>query len=153
MNNTTSIGWPNMIDVTRNSVSVYTDNASLVSRVRLLLLSDPTEMYNDITFGVGLRKYLWQYNSENVRALIRSKIVEQLKEREPCVKAEDTVFADGLLATEPNTEWSITDANKLKLTVGLVTTFDDTLTVELNSDDAQVRVDAMQSIYSSFVSK
>ena len=148
---TTSLSWPNMFDVARNVVSVKTDNASIVSRTRLLLLSDPTELYNDPEFGVGLRKYLWQYNNANTKAIIQDRIVSQLNAREPCVDASKTVFSDGLLYSGSDVDISAVNYNQLKMTVGLQTIYQDELTVELNSDDVQRRVDAGQQIYSSYL--
>lgn len=152
MARTTSLNWPNMIDVSRNMVGVKEDNASIVSRTRLLMLSDPTELYNDPTFGVGLRRYLWQYNTENTKAIIRDRIVQQLRNREPCVDPDKTQFVDGLLFTGSNTNDTM-EPNQLKMTVGLTTTYQDELTVSLNSDDLQEQIDASQSVYSKYLSK
>lgn len=133
MSRTTSLNFPNLFDVSRNKVSVIKDNPSVVNRCRLLILTEPTELYNSPTFGVGLKQYLFQYNNENTKAIIRNRITDQLREHEPCVEADETSFADGLLLTG-----SISDNpaeqyyNKLKMTVGLHTTFGDTLTIDIN---------------------
>jgi len=148
---TTSLSFPNMIDVSRNCVSVKEDNASVVNRVRLLILSDPTELYNDPTFGVGLKRYLWQYNTENTVAIIHDRIKDQLREREPCVEADRTVFSDGLLYTGTVTDNKTMEYNQLKMTIGLKTTYEDEISLDLNSEDLQKRVDASQVAYSSFM--
>lgn len=153
MARTTSLSFPNMIDVARNIVSVKEDNDSIVNRTRLLILSDPTEMYNDPTFGVGLKRYLWQYNTENTKAIIQDRIREQLREREPSVDADETVFADGLLYTGSASDNTAMEYNQLKMTIGLKTTYEDQITLDLNSDDIQKRVDAAQTVYSSFMNK
>lgn len=135
MAKTTSIAFPNMIDVSRNKIAIATDNASIVNRTALLLLTDPTELYFSPDFGVGLKRYLWQYNTDNIRALMKDRIKKQLALHEPRVDAEATSFADGLLATggTHNRMVEVKDnANRVELTVGLVTTYGDELKVELN---------------------
>lgn len=140
--NTTSLAFPNLFDVTRNKVSVYTGNVSIVNRTRLLILSNPTELYNSPTFGVGLKKYLWQYNTKNVQAIIQAKIKEQLKQSEPCVDSEKTQFADGLLftgdpAADSNNSVRI---NELKMTVGLQTLYNDRVDVAVNLQEESQRL-------------
>lgn len=134
MARTNSLGFPNLIDVTRNCVNVIEDNVSIVNRSRLLILTEPTELYNDPTFGVGLKRHLWQYNTDNQKAMIRDRIAEQLSEHEPCVDAAKTAFADGLLFTGSNDELSqMQDNNRLKMTIGLSTVYGDSVEVSLNS--------------------
>ena len=58
---------------------------SIVNRSKLLILTEPTELYNNPDFGVGLKRHLFQYNNENQKAIIRDRIVEQLRLHEPCV--------------------------------------------------------------------
>ena len=135
MAKTTSLSFPNMIDVSANKVAIATDNASIVNRTALLLLTDPTELYFNPNFGVGLKRYLWQYNTDNVRALMKDRIKQQLDLHEPRVDADATSFADGLLisGTDDNRMSTVIDnANKVEITVGLVTTYGDELNVELN---------------------
>lgn len=132
MANTTSWAFPNMIDPIRNQVSVLTDNASVVNRSRLLMLSDPTSLHYNPTFGVGLKKYLWQYNTSNTKARMKDNIKEQLREHEPCVIADDCQFEDGLLFSEetPSEE----NFNQIKMTIGLRTIFGDDLSIELDNE-------------------
>lgn len=134
MAKTTSWAFPNMIDPSRNKVQIVEDDASVVNRVRLLMLSDPTELYNEPQFGLGLKRYLWQYNNANTRAIIQSKIIEQLTLFEPSVEPESTSFADGLLFTGEENIPSSQEFNQLKMTVGLHTIYGDDLTVNLNTD-------------------
>lgn len=134
---TNSLSFPNMIDPVRNRVATKTDNASVVNRTRLLMLTEPTELYNEPTFGVGLKQYLWRYNNENTKAMIKDKIVEQLNLFEPCVDAGATVFTDGLLFTgTPNDKQSF---NKLEMSVGLKTTYGDE--AKINLADLQETID------------
>lgn len=139
--NTSSIGFPNMFDIVRNRVNVYTGNRSIVNRTRLLILTNPTELYNNPTLGVGLKRYLWQYNTKNVQAIIQDKIVAQLREHEPCVEADKTQFHDGLLITGSDDEENISKRlNELKLTVGLQTVYSDQLDVNINLSEEQANM-------------
>ena len=122
-----------MINVAANQVAVIEDNPSIVNRTRLLMLTEPTELYKNPTFGVGLRRYLWQYNGENVRAMIRERIIAQLSEHEPCVIPEETKFVDGLKFTESeDRDFDSQDHNRLKMTVGLQSIFGDSLTLNID---------------------
>lgn len=134
MARTTSVSWPQMFDVARNKVSIITDNESIVNRDRLLILTEPTELYNNPTFGVGLKQYLFQYNNENTKSIIKSRIVDQLREHEPCVDADKTGFVDGLLFTGEDESYA-QHYNKLTMTIGLSTVFGDTVSVDLNTSD------------------
>ena len=126
---TTSLAFPNMINVAGNRVSVKSDQDSITNRVRLLLLTEPTELYNSPDFGVGLKRYLWQYNTANTSAIIQDRIVQQLRKYEPCVVADQTSFADGLMFSQDTSQ---NRYDELKMTVGLRTVFDDSLTISLN---------------------
>ena len=122
-----------MFDTARNTVAVLSGDTSILNRTRLLLLTEPTELYNSLNFGVGLKRYIWQYNVSNVRAMIQDRIVEQLRLHEPCVDPDKTSFADGLLVTEDgNTNISAQDFNKLKMTVGLSTIYTDRVDLDLS---------------------
>ena len=129
---TTSWNFPNLIDPTRNCISIAEDDASIVNRTRLLMLTDPTELYHNPDFGVGLRKYLFQYNNSNVIAMIQDNIKQKLDQFEPCVIASETQFADGLLFTEAE---RADHPNHVKMTVGLRTIYSDEVTVNINSDN------------------
>ena len=143
---TSSIAWPNMINVARNCISVYEDNRSITNRTKLLMLTDPTELYNMVDQGVGLKRYLWQYNTPNTAALVKERIKDQLRKYEPCVYSEKTSFADGLLYTgTEQDEYNPQRFNQLKMTVGLSTIFGDT--VDIDTNDVQQRVDAGQEYY------
>ena len=133
MATTNSIAFPNMFDVARNTVSVLEDARSIVNRSRLLILTEPTELYMNPDFGVGLKRYIWQYNQDNQKAIIRDRIVDQLRKHEPCVSADDTQIADGLLFTGSGD--TVTQSyNELKMTVALVTIFGDKAEVTLNNE-------------------
>ena len=136
MSKTNSIKFPNMIDVASNRVGLYTDNESVINRTRLLFLSDPTSLYNNPTFGVGLRRFLFHYNQPNTFAMIKDKMIQQLREHEPCVNADDTTFSPGLVSEEtPDLSNRIEDFSHLKMTVGLSTIYKEVVEVELNDGE------------------
>lgn len=133
---TNSISFPRMFDVARNKVGIIQDNISIVNRTRLLILTEPTELYDNPDFGVGLRRHLWQYKNENEIAIIKDRIKLQIDKHEPCVNAEKTSFAPGLLFTGSEDE-SVVEAreyDKVKMTIGLVTIFNDQLDVDVEVD-------------------
>lgn len=131
---TNSIAFPNMFNPASNQVGVLTDNKSVVNRVRLLILTEPTELYNSPTFGVGLKRYLWQYNTDNTKAMIEDRIKEQISIYEPSCIADQTQFADGLLFSGDDSTVE-ENYNQLKLTVGLRTIFGDNLSVEIDNKE------------------
>ena len=131
--NTSSLGFPNIFDVTRNKISSYTDNAAVVSRVKLLLMTEPTELYGEPDFGVGLRKFMFQYNNENTITRIKERIVEQLSMWEPYVIASQTEVKSGLHYSDTEGP-SSSDPNHLKLTVTIYTKFGDELNISVDDD-------------------
>lgn len=136
MANTTSIPWPNLFDVARNKLAIIENNASIVNRTKLLILTEPTELYNNPNFGVGLKRHLWQYNTENQKEIIKDRIVQQLKLHEPCVVPDETQFSDGLLFSGTTDSInSMQDHNRLKMTVALKSIYGDT--AEININDLQ----------------
>ena len=136
MAETTSLSFPNMFNLSNNRVAVDEDLKAVTTRSRLLILSEPTELYNNPNFGVGLKRHLWKYNTENERAAIKDRIIEQLRLNEPDVIPEQTQFTDGLLFTgENNGVNSATQANELNMTVALQTTFGKQISIDLNSDE------------------
>ena len=132
MAHTTSLSFPSMFDVARNRVATKEDSDSVTNRIRLLILSEPTSLYNNPTFGVGLKRHLFKYNNENEKAIIKDRIIAQLKINEPYVDASKTQFADGLMFTGSSEEITAQDYQKLKLTCSVSCTFGSTEEVELN---------------------
>lgn len=133
MPETTSLSFPNMFNLTSNQVAVDQDLKAITTRTRLLILSEPTELYNNPDFGVGLKRHLWKYNSENEVSLIQDRIISQLRLHEPDVIPDKTQFTSGLLFTGDNND-SATAANEINMTVALQTTFGKQLNIDLNSD-------------------
>lgn len=132
---TNSIAFPNMFDVARNKVAILEDEASVVNRTKLLFLTEPTELYNNLNQGVGLRQHLWKYNNDNVVAMIKDKMIEQLRLHEPCVLPDQTQFSDSLISEKPEPVEHFNDANRLKMTVGLQTTFGNIAEVSINGSE------------------
>lgn len=131
MASTTSLSWPNMFDISRNTVGVVEDTQSVSNRTKLLIMSEPSSLYMNPNFGVGLKQHLFKYKTENEKQIIKDKIVNQLRLHEPCADIDKTKIADGLLFTGNQSEFE-DDYNHLKLTLMVVTTFGDTLDVTLN---------------------
>ena len=141
---TNSLSFPAMFDVARNRVGVISDNESIVNRSRLLILTSPTELYNEPDFGVGLKQYLFQYNTANQKSIIRDRITEQLRLHEPCCEPDETQYADGLLFTGGD-ETNATEYNKLKMTVAIKTKLGETTSIDLS--DIQSLIDHINNNY------
>ena len=131
---TTSLTFPNLFDVARNRVAISEDRAAIVNRVKLLLLTEPTELYNNPTYGVGLKKYMFQYNNDNTLALIKDRIITQLRIWEPCIDADKTVIERGNLFTGDSAA-AEQDYNHLKLTIMMITIYGEEITIDLNNSD------------------
>lgn len=134
----TSWSWPNMFDVSRNKINLYQDAKSITNRVKLLLLTEPTELYMSPNFGVGLKKYVFRYNNENTPAMIRDELIEQLRLWEPAVIAEQTKVELG--TTQSRNEWSdpetyISQLNSLELTVTLTTSTGEQVSFDVIDSD------------------
>ena len=139
MANTNSLAFPNMFNVSQNRVTVIEDSKSVVNRSRLLILTEPTELYNSPNFGVGLRRHMWKYNNENVKGIILDKIKEQLRLHEPYVTPEDTKYADGLLFTgSGKDDFTYNKVNKLEMTVSMNTTFTEEVTLKIGEEDVKL---------------
>lgn len=131
---TTSWAFPNMFNITNNQISIIEDSASVANRTRLLILSEPAELYNNPDFGVGLKRHLWKYNNDSEKGLVRDRITEQLRLHEPCVYPDKTQYSDGLLFSGNSSSNPALDSNTLSLTVALQTVFKDVAQFTLNYD-------------------
>ena len=134
MANTTSWAFPNIFDVAQNRVATLEDKLSIVNRTRLLILTEPTSLYNEPNQGVGLRQFIGQYNTDNKKAEIRDLTVIQLRIHEPCVIPDQTQWASGLLFTGSSIASNNLKSDKLEMTMSLKTIYDTTIDVDLNSD-------------------
>lgn len=120
---TNSWSFPNIFNVAQNQVATLRDERSVVNRSRLLILTEPTEVYNEPNQGVGLKRHLWQYNNENQKAIIKDRIVNQLRLHEPQCIPDDTEFSDGNLFTGSSTDVATQKYNRLEMTVAIHTVF------------------------------
>lgn len=128
MSKTSSWAFPNIINVAQNKCEILEDEKAVVSRVRLLMLTEPTEIYNEPDQGVGLRRYLWQYNLPIVESQIHERTISQLRDHEPYVNPDNTQFADGNLFTG-STQDPVMKENKLEMTLSVETSFGRTVRV------------------------
>ena len=135
MAETTSLAFPNMFNIATNQVSVIEDANSVANRTRLLILTEPTELYNNPNFGVGLKRHLWKYNNAAERGAVKDRITEQLRLHEPCVYPDKTQYSDGLRFTDPNNVATANVGNTMALTVAMQTIFKEDLDITLNPDD------------------
>ena len=133
----TSLSWPNMFDVARGKINLYSNARSIVNRTKLLLLTEPTELYMEPTFGVGLRKHIFKYNNDNVIAIIKDDLIEQLRLWEPSVIPEDTKVERG-----PRYQWDPSNPelvtkrmNVLDLRITLHTIYEQYLSFSITNDD------------------
>jgi len=132
----TSWAWPNIFDVARSKVTLYNGNKSITNRVKLLMLTDPTELYMTPNFGVGLKRFMFQYNGDNNIAMIKDALVEQLRLWEPSVVPEDTVVSSGLNYSQANDgSISASNPNTLNLTVTLKTKYGQSLSFNVTDND------------------
>ena len=133
----TSWAWPNMFDVARSKISLYSDAQSIVNRVKLLLLTDPTELYMVPNFGVGLKKFMFRYKGDNTAAMVKDALIEQLRLWEPSVIPEDTVVSQGLEYSRSGTVSSNTP-DTFELTITLKTRYGQELTFGISQEDLNV---------------
>lgn len=125
MAKTNSWAFPNIFDVAQNKVTVLDDDTSVANRCKLLILTDPTEVYNEPEQGVGIKRYLFQYNNDNTQAMLEDRIVDQFRIFEPYCESEKTEFSKGLLFSsgEDGEVRQINWDNKLELTIGVRTVY------------------------------
>ena len=125
-----------MFNIASNQVSVLNNTNSVANRTRLLILTEPTELYNNPDFGVGLKRHLWHYNNDAEKGLVKDRITQQLRLHEPCVYPDKTQYSDGLLFSGDQTQYNAAlDSNTLAMTIALQTVFKEEAVVKLNSDD------------------
>lgn len=130
---TTSLSFPNLIDVSRNRLGVLTDDESVTNRVSCLLRINQTEVYNIPELGSSLEKYLFTYNNDNQRAIMKDFILRQLDAWEPQVDAAQSTVEDGLLFEEDGLESIKEELQHVKLTVKMKTMYGTTANLNLDS--------------------
>ena len=85
-------------------------------------------------FGVGLKRFLFQYNNENVIAQIKDRLIEQLRLWEPCVDADKTTVVRGLVYSGRSVVEAAAETNRLNLTITVYTIYGDKLDISVNGD-------------------
>lgn len=75
---------------------VYTLNKTILDTIRqnlkMLLLTVPGERLTDIKFGVGLRRYLFSQDTDELRGTIQANIYEQVKKYLSYITIKDIIF-------------------------------------------------------------
>lgn len=140
---TNSLGFPQMFDVVRGKVTTLEDTESIVNRTRLLMLTSPTELYNEPDFGVGMPRYLWQYNSPNIKPLIRDRVAEQLEMYEPYCIPDETKYADGLVVTGAG---SATNESPNVLNMSIILSTRLGTTTNIDTTDLQQSIELNESL-------
>ena len=132
MAKTNSWNFPHLINPTQNCVAIIEDEASIVNRSKLLILTEPTELYNSPNQGVGLKRHLWQYNTDNEKAIIKDRIVEQLRLHEPQCNPDGTQFVDDTIFTGTHDD-DIQHFQEINMTVSIQTLFSNEIAFDLDS--------------------
>jgi phage baseplate assembly protein W len=76
---------------------VYTLNKTILDTIRqnlkMLLLTVPGERITDIKFGVGLRRYLFSQDTDELRGAIRANIYDQVRKYLSYITIIDVIFS------------------------------------------------------------
>jgi phage baseplate assembly protein W len=72
---------------------LYGLNKTMVETIRqnlkMLLLTNPGERIMDSNFGVGLRKFVFEQDTNDTRSSIRGKIIQQVKSYLPYIQLDE----------------------------------------------------------------
>ena len=121
--------WPLKIG-NHDTYEVYEDLKSQISfYLRNLILTSPGENISDANYGVGLKRFLFEQNTDYTRSLIGSTISTQISSYMPFISLEDVIVE----ATSEDI-----DTNNLKIKI-LYTISGDPLmnTFELQANETQ----------------
>ena len=130
---TNSWSFPNIFNVAQNKVAILEDDVAIANRVKELILTEPTEVYNEPPQGVGLKRYLWQYNNDTLKSLLIDRLKEQLRIFEPYVNPEGTQWVSGNLFTGSQDDGAVQKYNTLEMTISIETTFGSRVNIEFNN--------------------
>jgi phage baseplate assembly protein W len=72
--------------------SVSADKRLIKENIKQILLTAPGERVMEPLFGVGLKRYLFEMNDEQLAASIRDKIIQQVATYEPLAEILDIQF-------------------------------------------------------------
>lgn len=138
MANTTSWAFPSLISVTQNKVNLLSDTASVANRVKLLMLTEPTELYNEPNFGVGLKRYIGRYNTDNVKAEITDRTRDQIRIHEPSVDPNTLEWSKGLEITGHNSSRQKDIGSNCDMTLKMTTNFRTTLSIDIENGTVEI---------------
>jgi len=106
-------GYGPVLPIAIDAEDGFTLTKTLVQQIKQnfknLLLTVPGERIMHPRFGVGLKRYLFEQNSLQLREEITTKIREQVNAYMPFVKIEEVGFSD--------LESAVSDENKLIITI------------------------------------
>jgi phage baseplate assembly protein W len=72
--------------------SISADKRLVKENIKQILLTNPGERIHLPDFGVGLNRYLFEMNDEQLSSVIRQKIIEQVSRYEPLAEIMDIQF-------------------------------------------------------------
>ena len=88
-----AVQLPLVEDSTFGPYNLITDYESLATQnLKMLVLTNPGERMMDINFGIGLRRYLFQPNTQRTYGEIRTRVLEQVARYLPYIKIEKVDF-------------------------------------------------------------
>lgn len=129
--NTTSWNFPNMINIAQNSIGILQDSNSIKNRLALLIKTEPTELFMNPEFGVGLKQYMWQYNNDTMRPIIEQKLVDKITQFEPSVIPESIEFKQTHDASITDATVTQEEANTFNITIVMQTNYGDTIEITI----------------------
>jgi len=96
-----AVRLPLMVDSVFGPYNLITDFGDLASQnLKMLILTNPGERMMDTSFGVGLRRWLFEQNAQSTYASIEGEIMAQVRRYLPYVAIERVDF----MAPEGNPE-------------------------------------------------
>ena len=85
------------LPLTLDPVNGFSNTQSIsevvMQNLKMLLLTSPGERIMDPTFGVGLRRYLFEQNAESVYSQVRVKIRRQVQKYMDFLKITEVKFS------------------------------------------------------------
>jgi|TARA_R110002126_G_scaffold30962_9_gene100367 phage baseplate assembly protein W len=83
---------PLTIDPTNGMANNQSIISVVMQNLKMLILTAPGERIMDPTFGVGMRNYLFEQNTESTHSKIRAKIHRQVQEYMSFLTITDIIF-------------------------------------------------------------
>jgi phage baseplate assembly protein W len=84
---------PLTLDPVNGFSNTQSISAVVKQNLKMLLLTSPGERIMDPTFGVGLRRYLFEQNAESVYSQVRVKIRRQVQKYMDFLKITEVKFS------------------------------------------------------------